>query len=338
VRLRSLLPLLVIAGSAHADVWKRAIEKTPSSDAYEGKLSEGDEAALAANAKNISLAEVRRKVDVAIAAYRAAAQLRPKAAEPYFRIGTTLNVFFLDCGPPDMWHPPTCQSGGNNNAKAKEVVEAWDAFEQRAPLDPRVNELLLQRAILRTKLLAIEPAHKEHLDGALRDYEAVLDREDGMTWTLGRPRHLLLGNLAETYMMVGKLDEAIETYKQAIREGGHSSTAYGLAVALDRDESGATALAIIRDQGVDEYEKFKMAFLEQLVFYVPAGEEEYYFALIDEAFGNLETSVGHWKRYIASGAHPQYQPRAKAHLDAMLAKKSSRWRELPPPDPFRDLR
>jgi hypothetical protein len=56
-------------------------------------------------------------------------------------------------------------------------------------------------------------------------------------------------------------------------------------------------------------------------FFVPEGEKHYYFALSDEAFGFDEEAIDNWKRFIASGAHPQYQPRAKAHLEALMKKK-----------------
>src|SRR5439155_26057163 len=128
--------------------------------------------------------------------YRTAAAVRADAPEPYARIGYTLWAFYLaecedepnlhlrrsplrDCGDP---YAP------NHNRPLdpeimRQTIAAWEAFEQRAPLDPRLSEglnragspesggLLFERAILHTKL-----ATKDHLQKAVDDYEKILHR------------------------------------------------------------------------------------------------------------------------------------------------------------------
>src|SRR4051812_45995151 len=84
----------------------------------------------------------------------------------------------------------------------------------------------------------------------------------------------------------------------------------GKAVALDRDERGGEALDLIRRQGIASFDEFKDEFRAGNVFYVPAGEEFYYFGLIYEAFGYYNESLANWKLFISSGAHPQFQARA----------------------------
>ena len=69
-------------------------------------------------------------------------------------------------------------------------------------------------------------------------------------------------------------------------------------------------------------------------FFVPRGEEYYYFALAAEAFDHDEEAVEYWQRYIQSGAHPQFQPRARAHLAALSAKGK---RRTLPKAPWDDL-
>jgi len=331
--MRALALLLVLIGTARADVWQRAIDGDESSlEMYESLLARGDEAALAANSKSVSLLQVRKDLDIATESYRAAAKVNPRSGEPHYRLGALIYSFFFECSSFSGQPPPTCQRGARNDDKAQEAVDAWDAFEARAPLDPRVNDMLLQRAILRTKLFTSKPTDKKLLEGALRDYQALLDRADGL---LQRTSYLVLGNLAETHMMLGKIEDAIDVYKEAIKFGGGTSTVYGYAVALDRDERGALALTIIRDQGFAAYEKFQQDVSEGEVFYVPQGEEHYYFALVEEAFGNGDSAIDEWKLFIKSGAHPQFQARAKEHVDALLAKKNLRWRPPLPTDPFR---
>lgn len=337
----ALVPPLV-PSVAHADVWQRAIDTTDATRArYEQALREGDELVMQANARSLSATRVAALVDTALRSYREAADVRPEEAEPYFRIATTLESFFSDCEPRLIatWQPLTCPSAVTrpraaqfDRTRAEETVAAWDAFEARAPLDPRIAEIRFTRAIMRTKLVDGAKDPKAYLAGALRDYEALLDRADGLT---GLSTAQVWGNLAETYMMLGRIDDAIEAYKTAIQRGGDTSTYYGLAVALDRDEREAEALEIIRRQGFEAFGRFKRDVMLGGVFFVPAGEVHYYYALVSEAFGYTADAVDAWRRFIASGAHPQHLPRAKAHLAAAQVKLKTTPRvPTPKRDPF----
>jgi tetratricopeptide (TPR) repeat protein len=318
---RSLLLLLAVTTTAQADVWKRASDPQPQYDLYDALMSKGDDAALAANSRSINLATILKNIDTAVEAYKGAAKARPKSPEPYFRIASVLHAFFTDCSNPFQQHlPPTCEMGPSAMLqRAKLVLEAWDAFEALAPLDPRTNEILLARALLRTKLVAETKKPDALLRAAATDYQGLLDREDGLYQT---SKEMVLGNLAETHMMLGDLDAAIDTYKQAIRAGGGTSAVYGLAVTLDRDGQTELALRVIRNQREEAFFEFEKKLRQGAIFYVPAGEEEYYFALAHEAFGNVEQAIAHWRSFIRSGAHPQFQPRAKDHLDRLMARRS----------------
>ncbi len=116
-------------------------------------------------------------------------------------------------------------------------------------------------------------------------------------------------------MMLGRLDDAIPMYRLAIR--GQSDMLFGLAVALDRDEQGETAKDYILDAGQTARDEFVRRVSEQLFFFVPEGEGFYYEALIEEANGEYDAAIANWQHFIDSGAHAQYQPRAKAHIDAL---------------------
>ncbi len=329
-----LLALTLAAATAHADVWQRAIDTTDSTnDRFESAMRTGDELAQRANAKSQNRATVTSLIDQAIRSYREAAVVVPANAEPYFRIASVLESFYTDCEPRSLGliRPQTCMDRRSINiARTKETVEAWDEFEKRAPLDPRLGEALFSRAILRTKLVeASSKDAKIHLDGAMRDYNALLDRSDGLSMV---SMEQVWGNLAETYMMLGKLEESIDAYSVAIERGGNSSTFYGKAVALDRDEREAEALELIRAQGVRAFQEFSRQFGDGDVFFVPKGEEFYYFALIHEAYGYINEAISNWRLFIKSGAHPAYQPRAKAHLDALLVKQKANPRQPARPD------
>jgi hypothetical protein len=330
---RSLLIVVLAGATADASVWDRALtspEDEAARDLYDAKMVEGDTATLTSTIHSASIKNGLESIKRAELAYRAAASIRPREGEPYFRIGNLLYQMHFDCDAMTS-RLPTCDPMYATPKRAELIVEAWDEFEKRAPLDPRVGEILLKRAILNTKLVNGTASDRRHLESAARDYQAALDRSDGLAGTRGDEQ--LLGNLAETYMMLHRLDDAIATYMQAISVGAaRVSTVYGLAVALDRDGSGDLAMRRIQSQGTAGFDSFNRDYLRRVVFYVPDGEANYYFALANEAFGNYGTALEFWNRYIASGAHPEYQPRAREHIE-QLRKKHVRAEPPPPHDP-----
>lgn len=322
MRLAALV--LLVAATAEANVWQHAIERgkpDPALDTYRSELEAGDQAAMQANARGISSANVRKLVDHAVLSYRNAAAAKPDDGEPYYRIGRLLYSFYFECSTVSATTgSPLCDARTFDRRRGDEIIAAWNAFEERAPLDPRLSvdpnptgepeiRVLFERAILQTKF-----GTKDRLAAAARDYEKILGRSDV-------PDEVVLSNLAETYMMLDRLDDAIDTYHEALRHGADISTMYGLAVALDRDERGEQARDVIVGQGQQAMEGFHARVENHVSFFVPRGEEFYYFALASEAFGLADDAIESWRAYIASGAHPEFQPRAKMHLDALLARR-----------------
>jgi tetratricopeptide (TPR) repeat protein len=264
-------------------------------------------------------------VHLAAMSYTNAATAKPNEAEPYYRLGRLLYSFYFECedGVQGAFNrSPLCDNDPTtfDTKRAREVIEAWNQFEARAPLDPRLtvqfgeSELLFHRAILSTKL-----ATKGDLEAAAHDYEAILARSDSSSGD-----ETVWSNLAETYMMLDRLDEAIDTYHEAMRRGANTSTLYGLAVALDRDERSGAAKDLILSQGEVSMEQFLASVARGRTFFVPRGEEYYYFALAHEAFGRADDAIEYWNKFIASGAHAEFQPRARAHLDALHAQQRRR--------------
>lgn len=340
----AVLVLVSASAPARADLWPRAIDPASvetTNDAYQRELREGDEHILMATTRSGSLMTIREQVQRAVQSYGKAAAARPTAAEPYFRIGAVLWSFYLQNCDSDIRYGHSkspladCSSPeAVNAAMAEQAIAAWDAFEARAPLDPRLSgglgSIVFSRAIVHTKL-----ATPPHLEAAARDYEAIVQRSDDKGEALG----LVWGNLAETYMMLGKLDDSVHAYKEALRHGARISTWYGLAVALDRDGRGALAREVIVAQRVAGYRLFRSDVDNADTFFVPRGEVFYYFALAEEALGRIDEALDYWNHYIASGAHPQYQPRAREHIDALVAKKRAGvGLPRPPSDLYLELR
>ncbi len=341
-----LLACILLASTAQANVWERALSPDKTADEkYETEMRNGDEHTLLATSVNAAKAEVVRQINFAVAAYRNAAAAKPNAGEPHFRIGKLLFSAYFDCA--DRYSLPrvpyTCNPRVFDKDRALEVVAAWDAFEAREPLDPRLSvgalggaagddEILFDRAILHTRLSGVPglPA-KKHLLAAAADYEKILARFDGDGSATAR----VLGNLAETYMMMNRMDDSLDAYREALRKSSDTSTWYGYAVALDRDDSTRQALEIIRALGRDQRDLFYASVVNPGggTFFVPEGEKYYYFALSDEAFGFDEEAIENWQKYIASGAHPEFRARATAHLDALSSRKKRRSVPIEPPWP-----
>jgi hypothetical protein len=326
---RSLLIIAALAATANASVWDRALtspEDDAARDLYDAKMLEGDTATLTATIQSTSLSNNLESIRRAEAAYRAAATVRPREGEPYYRIANLLYHMYLNC---EQGAPRLSTCNPNDLSRAEAVIKAWEEFEVRAPLDPRVNEILLRRALLNTRLVNGSAADRRHLEKAALDYQAALDRSDGLTGTRGDEQ--LLGNLAETYMMLDRLDDSIAKYVEAIAAGAaRVSTVYGLAVALDRDGSADQALRQIQGQGAEGLDAFTKDCVRRQVFFVPRGESAYYFALASEAFGNYGAALALWNRYLASGAHPEFQARAREHIEQLREKHVHS--ESPPPE------
>jgi tetratricopeptide (TPR) repeat protein len=322
-----VLACLLVASShaAHANVWQHALTGGAADrvqDTYDDEMRKGDEHAMLANTRSSTIPEVQNQIKTAVAAYRAAAAAKPDAADPWFRIARLLQAMYFECEDATL-RSLVCNPNPHsfNTVQAERTIEAWNEFEKRAPLDPRTSvnlfdtDILFPRAILHTKL-----ATREHLEAAAHDYETILARSDAGDGMNER----VLGNLAETYMMLGRLEDAIDTYKEALRGASDTSTWYGFAVALDRDDRAEQALEVIRTLGEQERDNFHANVMRGNTFFVPAGEKYYYFALVDEALGSFDDAIVEWKLFIASKAHPQFQPRAKAHLDALLKKRKGK--------------
>jgi tetratricopeptide (TPR) repeat protein len=322
----------LIGARADAGIWDRMLtspEEESNKEVYDAKMLEGDTATLTATIQSASVTNSLDSIKRAVAAYHAAAAKQPREAEPYFRIGNLLYQMHFDCDSPILARLPTCNRAYATPRQMEQAIEAWEEFENRAPLDPRVAEILIKRAILSTKLITGSAGDRRHLESAARDYKAALDRSDGLA--ASRADEQVLGNLAETYMMLDRLDDSIATYLQAISVGAaRVSTVYGFAVALDRDGSGDQAMRRIRSQGAGGFDAFNKEYTGGSVFFVPAGESNYYFALANEAFGNYGAALQLWNAFIASGAHREFQPRAREHIDELLKKHVRAEPVLPP--------
>lgn len=308
------------AAAASPSIWETATRSTEDRnrvDRFQRAMQNGFEFARKAIAHEVARINgeeplsKRREQDTrdAIAAFTAATQLDPSNPEPFYYLAVVRSEMQLDCKELCTFDPKV----------ATEVLAAIDAFEARAPLDPRLANLIGRRAIYHTKMAGEtkDAVARAHLEKALAAYRTTLDRY----LTPRTNTELVYGNMAETMMMLGDVEGSIEYYRQAQRQRPSTSVALGLAVALDRDERSTEARALLRDVGADAIGNWEAAVQEGDIFYVPAGEVEYYRALINESFGNYEAAIANYTTFIQTRAHPQFSARAAANRDALRAKR-----------------
>ncbi|ACY14970.1 hypothetical protein [Haliangium ochraceum] len=276
--------------------------------AYQELLQKGDRLALQAMEMRRALRVRRRHHQLgerialnAVASYEAAAERRPGEGEPHYRAAEVLRAHFLSLDSPGRSDPVI-----RDRALAERALAHWSAFEDLEPLDPRVTATLFERALVRTRL-----ATEDDFQHAIRHYELLLQRSD-LSALGGDAAATWLSNLAETYMMVGRLSEAIAMYKRSLAYGSQPSYGYGLAVALDRDGQYHLAREVMQAYAATD----NMRDLRRgSVFFVPAGELDYYLALGYEALGEFAKASEHYQRFIASGAHPRYHAQARANIE-----------------------
>jgi tetratricopeptide (TPR) repeat protein len=257
----------------------------------------------------LSPSERLRAVNRAAQAFQDAGKIDPAAADPPYYLALLLTYAKLECSGCDF----VPQLG-------LQVIEAIDAFEQRAPVDPRLTmALLIRRAVYHTRLagLATGEVYRKHLHAALADYRTAVAR----TAATRNDSEVVYGNMAETLMMLGDVEEAIEQYRHALRVKPSAPVTLGLAVALDRDERGTEARSLLRELGTAAISDWEMSIASGDTFYVPEGEVFYYRALINEAFGNHAAAIESYDRFIKSRAHPTFSPRAATNRDALRSRR-----------------
>ncbi len=238
----------------------------------------------------------------AMRAYEAAIAINPKSAEAHFRAAMVSEGF---------------QTRGNFPAPSAldRAIHHLEEFERLAPLDPRLPNVYFQRSILRTKR-----GGKDNLTKGVSDYNnelALLDLSDTSTRVqVGR----ILSNRAELLMMLGRLEDSILSYEQALDFGDDITHGYGLAVALDRDGQGYRARQVARKYALrDSGNALRM----DGTFYVPAGEVFYYEAIRAESVSDYRLAASAYRAFLQRLPTSQFAEQARKNLAAIKSKAAS---------------
>jgi tetratricopeptide (TPR) repeat protein len=128
--------------------------------------------------------------------------------------------------------------------------------------------------------------------------------------------HLRLG---ESYMALGRLDEALAALQQAVRMSPYDNRdmSFALAVAFDRDEDSAQSRdaltrALERDPRMGDL-------LRPSRVWIPAEDSHYYLGLGYLGGNDPPRALYHLRRYLAVAGGGMWAGRARAHLEAAQA-------------------
>jgi TonB family protein len=228
----------------------------------------------------------RRTLEDALAAFQEANRHSPNNGDGWFWTGKTL--FELD--------------------RNKEAVAAFGRVRRLNPSFADDYSIAFKLGIAYSKMGAFEAAVQEY-DRAERIQSS---RGQGSSDARNN-QSILQANAAESLMAIGRLDEAIQRYQEALAlQPGHTLAWWGLAVALDRDEQTSKALEAATRALASDPEMRLLT--DPGVFFVPVGDIHYYYGVGRMAKGDRDTAKQDFEKFLQLLPKSPWGPRARAHL------------------------
>ena len=144
---------------------------------------------------------------------------------------------------------------------------------------------------------------------------------EGLRRLLGRAQSqqvAIYQRLGECYMALGRLDEAIESFRQGLRISPYSSElGFALAVAHDRDEDAAQAREVLAQALTRDPRASSLTAASRI--WVPPQEAHYYLGLAYLGAEDWSRSLLHFRRYLAMAGETSWTRRARARYEEALA-------------------
>ncbi|HUS65307.1 MAG TPA: tetratricopeptide repeat protein [Kofleriaceae bacterium] len=299
---RAALLLVLVAPVARADepprdfdadaeekseFWERGIE--PGREAYDERVARGVE--------QLAQGDDRETRARAAAIFRDAVRDAPERPLAHLWLGRTL--------------ARDGDTAGCARSLEKAVAVEPDFAAPAEPTTPGIPPEWIARyelAVCQARAGELEAA----IDG-LRRLVGVSTPSNQMSLSVVHQR------IGEASMALGRLDEAIEAFAQAVRlRPSDSATAQlGLAVAYDRDEDGAhareaMAAALSIDPRPDRV-------IPANAVWIPAHDGSYYWGLAYLHAGDAGRALFHFRRYLAVAGESTWAARARVHLEEAQA-------------------
>jgi len=286
-----LVPLLCAATPREApskdgsDFWGNIAD--PGRKQFLAALRRGR--SLFESAERMSFHLRTRTFEDALAAFLEANRVSPKNALGYFWLGKT--YYQLE--------------------RMKDAIAAFSKVRALKPNFPDDYSMAFKLGIAYSKLGKFEEAVVEYS----RAERILAARGQGSSdATFGRA--LLHANAAESLMAVGRLDEAIQRYVDSVAlYPGYKLAWWGLAVAYDRDEQISKARDAL--QKAMSGDSAMTGLTQKDVFFVPAGDIHYYFAIGHESRGDGPAAKKSWQQFLQELPRSPWAFRARDHLAAL---------------------
>ena len=204
-----------------------------------------------------------------------------------------------------LWRGRLAEREGDYTACAQSIAKALDIDpEMEAPGGSEPAEWAAHYE------LAVCRARAGKFEAAIEGLRRIQGRAQGQ-------HALVYQRLGECYMALGRLDEAVESFRQGLRLSPYSSDiGFALAVAHDRDEDAAQArdalsLALTRDPRGSS-----LAGINRV--WIPPHDAHYYQGLAALGADDGPRAVLHLRRYLAAAGETSWAPRARVRYEEAL--------------------
>lgn len=204
-----------------------------------------------------------------------------------------------------LWQGRLHDREGNHAACAQSMAKALDLDpELQAPGGSEPTEVAAPYE------LAVCRARAGKFEAAIEGLRRILGRAQSQQVAIYQ-------RLGECYMALGRLDEAVESFRQGLRLSPYSAElGFALAVAHDRDEDAAQAREALSQALSRDPRASTLAAANRV--WVPPHEAHYYMGLAYLGGEDWSRSVLHFRRYLALAGETSWTRRARARYEEAL--------------------
>ena len=216
-----------------------------------------------------------------------------------------------------MWLGRVEGQNGNYAACAQEIARALDGDPTFVPPPAHWSEAQDAEWGGRYEL-ALCRAQAGEYEGAIDGLRRIL--AGGITAADGDRAGYVHWHLGESYMALGRLDEALASLELAYRLLPYNANvSFALAVAHDRDEDATAARDALSRALEREPRVSSSSLLASSRIWIPAEDQHYTLGLAYLGAGEAPRALYHLRRYLAATGEGMWTARARGHLELAQA-------------------